>query len=111
MVCRAGAEGTEATQPFAPALRTLGDEGTRIAEARIQEEGAASDVIAKLEGLDTGSAEFETMFTEFSAKVHQHAASEEAEVLPLLNGATTLEQRQAMGEAFLASQAGIPSHG
>lgn len=93
-----------------PALRTLGDEGTRIAEARIQEEGAASDVIAKLEGLDTGSAEFETMFTEFSSKVHQHAASEEAEVLPLLNGATTLEQRQAMGEAFLASQAGIPSH-
>ena len=68
------------------------------------------DVIAKLEGLDTGSAEFETMFTEFSAKVHQHAASEEAEVLPLLKGATTLEQRQAMGEAFLASQAGIPSH-
>ncbi len=54
-----------------PAVRTLGDEGTRIAEARIQEEGAASDVIAKLEGLDTGSAEFETMLTEFSAKVHQ----------------------------------------
>lgn len=93
-----------------PALRTLGDEGTRIVEARTQEEGAASDAITKLKGLDTGSAEFKTTFTEFSAKVHQHAASEEAEVLPLLNSATTLEQRQAMGEAFLASQMGIPSH-
>jgi hemerythrin superfamily protein len=93
-----------------PALRALGDEGTRIVEARTQEEGAASDVITKLKSLDTGSAEFETTFTEFSAKVHQHAASEEAEVLPLLNSSTTLEQRQTMGEAFLASQMGIPSH-
>ena len=93
-----------------PALRALGAEGTRIAEARTQEEGAASDVITKLKGLDTGSAEFETMFTEFSAKVHQHAASEEAEVLPLLNSSTTLEQRQTMGEVFLGSRAGSPSN-
>jgi hemerythrin superfamily protein len=93
-----------------PALRALGEDGTRIAEARTQEEGAASDAITKLKGLDTGSAEFETMFTEFSAKVHEHAASEEADVLPLLKSATTLEERQTMGEAFLASQAGIPSH-
>jgi hemerythrin superfamily protein len=60
-----------------PALRALGEEGTRVAEARTREEGAAS---------------------------------EEVEVLPLLNGATTLEQRYAMGEAFLAAQMGIPSH-
>jgi hemerythrin superfamily protein len=93
-----------------PALRALGAEGTRIAIARAEEEAAASEVITKLKGLDTGSAEFETMFTEFSAKVHEHAASEEAEVLPLLNSNTTLEQRQTMGEGFLASQAGIPSH-
>ena len=93
-----------------PALRALGGEGTRIAETRTPEEGAASDEIAKLKGLDTGSAEFETTFTEFSAKVHEHAASDEAEVLPLLNSSTTLEQRHARGEAFLASQAGTPSH-
>jgi hypothetical protein len=79
-------------------------------EARTQEEGAASDVVTNLKGLDTGSVEFETMFTGFSAKVHQHAASEEAEVLPLLSSSTTPEQRHAMGEAFLAPQAGIPSH-
>jgi hemerythrin superfamily protein len=93
-----------------PALRDLGDEGTRVAETRTTEEGAASDIIAKLKELDTGSADFEAMFTDFSAKVHEHAASEEAEVLPLLNSNTTLEQRQTMGEAFLAAQAGIPSH-
>jgi hemerythrin superfamily protein len=93
-----------------PALLALGDEGHRIVEARTQEEVAASDLITTLKGLDTGSVEFETMFIEFSAKVHQHAASEEAEVLPLLNSNTTLERRQAMGEEFLASQMGVPSH-
>jgi len=93
-----------------PALRALGDEGTRIVEARIKEESAASEVITKLTGLDTNSAAFETLFTEFGVKVHEHAASEEAEVLPLLNGATTLEQRNVMGAAFLASQAGALSH-
>ena len=79
-------------------------------EAQTQEESAASDVIAELKALDTGSAKFESTFAEFSAKVHAHAASEEAEVLPLLTANTTLEQRQVMGEAFLAAQMGVPSH-
>jgi hemerythrin superfamily protein len=93
-----------------PALQALGAEGTRIVEARTKEESAASAVIAELKDLDTGSAKFESMFTEFSAKVHEHAASEEAEVLPLLKESTTAEQRQTMGEAFLAAQHGVPSH-
>ena len=93
-----------------PSLRAFGDEGARIVDARTKEEQAASDVIAKLKRLDAGSTEFETTFTEFSAKVHEHAASEEAEVLPLLTANTTLEQRQVMGEAFLAAQMGVPSH-
>ena len=93
-----------------PALRKLGDEGTRIADDRTREESAASDVLTKLKGFDTGSHEFETTFTEFSAKVHEHAASEEAEVLPLLTSTTNSEQRQEMGDAFLASQHGVSSH-
>jgi len=93
-----------------PALRKLGDEGTRIADDRTREEGAASDVLTKLKGFDTGSDKFETTFTEFATKVHEHAASEEAEVLPLLTSTTTTEQRQAMGNVFLESQHGVSSH-
>ena len=93
-----------------PALRKLGDEGTRIADDRTREEGVASYVLTKLKGFDPGSAEFEKTFTEFSAKVHEHAASEEAEVLPLLNSTTNSEQRQEMGDALLASQHGVSSH-
>jgi hemerythrin superfamily protein len=93
-----------------PTLRAISDEGARIADARTQEENAASEMITKLKGLDTHSAEFETSFSEFSAKVHQHAASEEAEVLPLLTSSTSIEQRQSMGESFLANQMGLSSH-
>jgi hemerythrin superfamily protein len=92
-----------------PALLALGDEGHRIVEARTREEQVASEVITELEGLDTDSVEFETMFTEFSAHVHQHAASEEAEVLPLLNSSITVARRRAMAEEFLAAQMGVPS--
>lgn len=92
-----------------PALRKVGGEGTRIADERTSEEAAAKDTLAKLQGMDTGSAEFEALFSEFSGKVHAHAASEEAQVLPLLTQSTTPEARQLMGDAFLAAQQGVPS--
>jgi hemerythrin superfamily protein len=92
-----------------PALRNLGDEGTRIANERTGEEAAAKETLTKLKGMNTDAAEFETMFTEFSSKVHAHAASEEAQVIPLLTSSTAPEDRQTMGDAFLASQKGVPS--
>jgi len=92
-----------------PALRKLGGEGTRIADERISEETAAKDTLTKLQAMDTGSEEFERLFSEFSAKVHAHAASEEAHVIPLLTQSTTPEDRQAMGDAFLSAQQGAPS--
>jgi hemerythrin superfamily protein len=92
-----------------PALRKVGAEGTRIADERTSEEVAAKDTLAKLQSMATGSAEFEALFSEFSGKVHAHAASEEAQVLPLLAQSTTPEARQAMGDAFLAAQQGVPS--
>ncbi|MGZ4792963.1 MAG: hypothetical protein ACXWBO_13950 [Ilumatobacteraceae bacterium] len=58
----------------------------------------------ELKGLDSGSQDFEVLFREFSAKVHAHAASEESEVIPLLTSSILPEERQAMGDAFLASQ-------
>jgi hemerythrin-like domain-containing protein len=87
-----------------PALRKLGDEGTRVADARTHEEDAAKEILAKLKSLDTSSQDFEALFAEFSSKVHEHAASEESEVIPLLTSSVSAEDRQAMGDAFLASQ-------
>ncbi len=92
-----------------PALRKLGSEGTRIADERTSEESAAKDTLTKLEAMDAGSAEFATLFSEFSAKVRAHAASEQAQVIPLLTSSMTPEDRQAMGAEFLAAQQAAPS--
>jgi hemerythrin superfamily protein len=87
-----------------PVLRKLGEEGTRVADARTKEEDAAKEVLGKLKGLDAASEDFAALFTEFSAKVHEHAASEEAEVIPLLTSSVSAEERQAMGSAFVGAQ-------
>lgn len=87
-----------------PKLRKLGEEGTRVADERTHEEEAAKEILAKLKSLDAGSQEFEGLFAEFSSKVHAHAASEEAEVIPLLTSSVSAEDRQSMGDAFVASQ-------
>ena len=87
-----------------PALRKLGDEGTRIADARTHEEDAAKATLTRLKGLDAGSQDFTVLFKEFSSNVHAHASSEEAEVIPLLTSSVSTDERQAMGDAFLASQ-------
>jgi hemerythrin superfamily protein len=87
-----------------PTLRKLGAEGTRVADKRIHEEDVAKEILNKLKVMDTGSEAFEVLFEEFSAKVHAHAASEETEVIPLLRSSVFPEERQAMGEAYLASQ-------
>ena len=87
-----------------PALRKLGDEGARVADQRTHEEDAAKEILTKLKGLETDSQDFDVLFEEFSSKVHAHAESEEREVLPLLTGSVSPEDRQAMGDAFVASQ-------
>jgi hemerythrin superfamily protein len=87
-----------------PVLRKLGDEGTRVADARTHEEDAAKEILTKLKALDAASEAFATLFAEFSSKVHEHAASEEAEVIPLLTSSVSADEREAMGSAFVASQ-------
>lgn len=87
-----------------PKLRELGEEGTRVADERTHEEEAAKAILTKLKSIEAGSQEFEVLFAEFSSKVHAHAASEEAEVIPLLTSSVSAEDRESMGDAFRASQ-------
>ena len=92
-----------------PALQKMGDEGTRVAEARKNEEDEAKKVLANLEGLDCSSTEFEQAFEEFSGNVERHASSEEAEVLPLLMESDA-DGRREMARAFLLAEKMAPTH-
>ncbi len=88
-----------------PALRRLGDEGARVADARTSEEAAAEQTLWKLQGLDATSDEFGQLFDRFSAEVMEHATKEEAEVLPLLRSSFSDDERGSMGDAFVAAPA------
>jgi len=94
-----------------PALRKLGAEATKVADDRTREEQAAEQTLTKLRGMDAASAEFADTFASFMADVLAHAAKEEAEVLPLLKSSCSDDERRAMGEAFLATQAPAASKG
>ncbi len=87
-----------------PALRKLGAEGGKVADARIDEEQAAEQTLTKLKGMDAASAEFGTTFEGFMADVLAHATKEEAEVLPMLKSSCSGDERRTLGEAFLATQ-------
>jgi hemerythrin superfamily protein len=88
-----------------PAIRELGDEGERVAQQRITEEEQASQVLTELEATDASTPEFEESFTAFSGDVEQHARSEEAEVLPLLETFDDA-RREELGDAFVSTQTG-----
>jgi len=87
-----------------PAIRELGDEGERVAQQRISEEEQASQVLAELEASDPWTPDFEQSFMGFSGSVEQHARSEEAEVLPLLEKFDDA-RRAKLGDAFVSAQA------
>jgi hemerythrin superfamily protein len=58
--------------------------GDAVADARMAEENAAKEVLARLEKLDVDSEEFERTFTAFRQSVLDHAQAEERDEFPLL---------------------------
>src|SRR4051812_24421410 len=56
-----------------PALRSAGDQGSSIADARLKEEDEAKKLLTDLEKLDPDSSEFESLFTKIRTAVEQHA--------------------------------------
>src|SRR5688572_21173625 len=92
-----------------PALHRLGADGRRVADARKAEEDAAKKALAELEGLDRDSLQFVQMVNAFSVDVDEHAANEEAEVLPLLN-TMGVDERRTMARAFLLAEKLAPTH-
>lgn len=92
-----------------PALRKMGDAAAAVADARASEEDKAKKALARLEGLDPASSEFERGFLAFRTDVEHHAESEEAEVLPLLMQ-SDLDGRTEMGRAFALAEKMAPTH-
>jgi len=84
--------------------------GDDVADARNHEEEAANRVLAELEKLDVGSAEFSRMFAEFEKAVVAHAEREEAEEFPQLRRSCSKEDRLKMARALVAAERVAPTH-
>jgi hemerythrin superfamily protein len=93
-----------------PALRTSGEDGDRIADARTAEEDEAKTMLSDLERTDLGGAEFDDKLRRFEQLVLSHARNEEQEVFPRLRQTQTPERLQQLGTAVRAAEAVAPTH-
>lgn len=83
--------------------------GEDVVEARLQEEKAATDVLADLERMDPESPEFHEQLTAFQKSVDEHAEAEEREEFPAVLAECSAEDREAMGRKLLAAERIAPT--
>lgn len=92
-----------------PMLRTTGEEGTRITEARLMEETEGKQILSELEKKEPGSAEFTKLFEKLRTAVTEHASAEESQVLPIIAKLDSSKQ-QKMAAAFEVAEKTAPTH-
>src|SRR3954470_13605752 len=93
-----------------PRARTIGPEGERIVQARLDEESEAKRMLSDLEKLGPDGDGFGTMLAQFKAAVIKHAEAEEAQVFPLLDSNVDEDELRKMGDALRTAEAMAPTH-
>lgn len=92
-----------------PALKKL-PAGKAIANARIAEQSAAEEDLARMEKLDPRSEEFAEALGALEQAVLEHAQREEKEAFPLLVNRLTSEDLVKMGERYIKAKNASPTH-
>lgn len=85
-------------------------DGEQIAGARIEEESQAEKLLAELEKVDVGTAEWQALFANLESAVLEHAANEEAVEFPALQGAVDEEELQSRAKTFETAKKMAPTH-
>jgi Hemerythrin HHE cation binding domain len=82
---------------FWPVVRDHLPDGDTLADQATGQEQEAKEVLAKLDKLDPGDAEFETLLATFAAAAQEHIAFEESAVWPGLRTALNTERAAELG--------------
>jgi len=82
-----------------------------VVYARIAEQAEAEDLLSQMEQMDPTSDEFAEAFSTLRAAVLEHARSEEAEVLPLLQEQEPSERLVEMGKRYTQVKSFAPDDG
>ncbi|XRQ06716.1 hemerythrin domain-containing protein [Actinomadura welshii] len=101
---------TAEEQVVHPFARRALDDGTHVVDERLEEENKAKGVLSELEKMDTDSADFDRMFSDFHRDLEAHASHEEKEEFPQLRREATGEQLRGMAKAVRAAEAVAPTH-
>ena len=93
-----------------PQVRLLVRGGQAIADARLEEERQAKELLAELDRLGPEADDFDQRLSALREAVLDHAEHEEQEEFPRLRGSQSRAQLEAMGMAVRVAEAAAPTH-
>jgi hypothetical protein len=94
---------------FWPAVKQLGPDGQRIAEAGLEQEAEADPVLADLDKLQPDDEGFEERLVAFTAAARAHITYEEAHAWPLLRASISADEAQALGDQITQAKKLAPT--
>jgi hemerythrin superfamily protein len=93
-----------------PALRSDASGGDQEADARIHEQAKAEQMLAEMEELDVGQAEFQAKFVTLREAVLEHAKAEESGAFVMLRQSEDADARTKLGARYESAKASAPTH-
>jgi Hemerythrin HHE cation binding domain len=96
-------------QYFWPAVKQLGPDGQRVAEAGLEQETEADPVLADLDKLQPDDEGFEERLAVFTSAARAHIAYEEAHAWPLLRASITADEAQLLGDQITRAKKLAPT--
>ena len=94
---------------FWPAVREYIQSGNILADEATRQEQDAKEVLADLDKLSPGDADFERLFCSFIVDARVHIEFEETEVWPLMRTALPAEKSAELGEKIAEGKKTAPS--
>ena len=94
---------------FWPAVRAHVEGGNTLADEAIGQEQDAKQVLAELDKLNAGDAEFERLLAKFNLDAREHIEFEESQVWPLLRVALPAETAAELGGKIAGGKDSAPT--
>jgi hemerythrin superfamily protein len=94
---------------FWPAVRERVEGGGKLADQAIEQEQEGKHVLDKLDKLDAGDPEFESLLGEFIRAGREHIAFEETQVWPKLRPVLSDQEVRRMGETYETAKQAAPT--
>ncbi|MEU8511026.1 hemerythrin domain-containing protein [Kitasatospora sp. NPDC048722] len=92
-----------------PAVREHIQGGDRLADKEIADHGRVEELLKRLEQMDTGDAQMNTVLQQLMNEVADHVQDEENNLFPMLRRACTPEQLNDLGDKIRRAKSMAPT--